>query len=378
TPIVVFSALALAIIPTLLTGNYQVWIYRALVFLVISCPCALVISVPLSYFSGIGALAKKGVLVKGGNYLQALAEVDMIAFDKTGTLTDGNFTVQQVIVISPAYNEQEILQYCGALENESSHPIARTISQFANSSLKASKVQEIAGKGIKGMVGGKAVVCGNDAMLTQLGLPVTSTNHQGTTVVEVVIDNVHVASILIGDKVKKGARETLALLKKLGIKKTVMLTGDTTQSAEAIAQELGIDQVRAQLLPQDKVLAFESLKGADAKVAYVGDGINDAPVLGLADVGISMGAMGSDAAIEASDIVVMTDDINHVGQAYYYARKTSRTVKQNITVALTIKLATLILGAFGLASMWLAIFADVGVAMLAILNSLRLMIPRNK
>ncbi len=374
TPVVVFSAIALAVIPTLFVGDFQKWLYRALVFLVISCPCALVISVPLAFFSGIGALAKRGVMVKGGNYLQALSEADSMAFDKTGTLTKGTFTVTRTIPYQ-GFTMEQVLSYASSVESESNHPIARAIHAVLPDQKPAEGAHELSGKGIIGMVDGHKVACGNAKLLADQGVAIQSHETSAASVVEVVVDGVHAGTIWVSDTLKDGVKPTLQKLKQLGLRNLVMLTGDNKAVAQEVAGEIGITSVKAELLPQDKVAAFESLKNGH-KVAYVGDGINDAPVLGLSDVGIAMGGMGSDAAIEASDIVVMTDDITRVGDAVAIAKRTNRTVKQNITFAISIKVLTLILGALGIANMWMAIFADVGVAILAILNSLRILLKK--
>jgi len=374
TPIVVFSAIALAVVPTLFVGNFQQWLYRALVFLVISCPCALVISVPLAYFSGIGALAKRGVMVKGGNYLQALADVDAMAFDKTGTLTRGTFTVTGILTYH-GFTREDVLKLAASLEEESNHPIARAVRSATGTIVKATEAREISGKGIVGKVDGHSVACGSGKLLETLSIAGEGHEQRAASVVEVAIDGIHAGTLFVSDSLKEAAKPTLLRLKKRGVQDLVMLTGDTKANAEAIAKEIGITTVKAELLPQDKVGAFNELRQG-RKVAYVGDGINDAPVLGLSDVGIAMGGMGSDAAIEASDIVVMTDDISRVGDAVDVAKRTSLTVKENITFALVVKAVTLLLGALGLANMWMAIFADVGVAFLAILNSLRILLKK--
>jgi len=374
TPIVVFSAIALAVVPTLFVGNFQQWLYRALVFLVISCPCALVISVPLAYFSGIGALAKRGVMVKGGNYLQALADVDAMAFDKTGTLTRGTFMVTGILTYH-GFTREEVLKLAASLEEESNHPIARAVRSATGTIVKATEAREISGKGIVGKVDGHSVACGSGKLLETLSIAGEGHEQRAASVVEVAIDGIHAGTLFVSDSLKEAAKPTLLRLKKRGVQDLVMLTGDTKANAEAIAKEIGITTVKAELLPQDKVGAFNELRQG-RKVAYVGDGINDAPVLGLSDVGIAMGGMGSDAAIEASDIVVMTDDISRVGDAVDVAKRTSLTVKENITFALVVKAVTLLLGALGLANMWMAIFADVGVAFLAILNSLRILLKK--
>lgn len=374
TPVVVFSAIALATIPTLFVGNFQQWLYRSLVFLVISCPCALVISVPLAFFAGIGALAKRGVMVKGGNYLQALAEADSIAFDKTGTLTKGTFTVTETKAYD-GFSERQVLSYAASLEGESTHPIARAIHQAVADAKTATDVHEYSGKGIIGTVDGHAVACGNGKLLSQFGIMDKKGGQSAKTTVEVVIDGKHAGTITVSDTIKDDTKPTIARLKRLGLKQLVMLTGDDRKVAAEVGGEIGITRVEAELLPQDKMAVVERLKQG-YKVAYVGDGINDAPVLRLSDIGIAMGGIGSDAAVEASDIVVMTDDFSRVGDAVAFAKLTNRTVRENIIFALVVKALTLLLGAVGIANMWMAIFADVGVALLAILNSLRILLRK--
>jgi Cd2+/Zn2+-exporting ATPase len=374
TPAVVFSALALAVIPSLVTGSWSVWIYRALVFLVISCPCALVISVPLSYFAGIGSLAKIGVLVKGSNYLQTLSECRTIVFDKTGTVTEGTFKVRHTDSFQP-YDKEQVMEAAGALEAESVHPIAKAIVSEKPSHPQAENVREIAGKGIVGVLNGKSIACGNEKLLDELGVRRNDAPSQGGSVVYVVIEGRHAGTIVVSDKVKENARETMERLHKDHVA-LAMLTGDEKRNAEEVAHEVGMDILKAGLLPADKVDKFEILKES-GKTAYVGDGINDAPVLSLSDCGIAMGAMGSDAAINASDIVIMTDDISRVADTFHMAKRTSLTVKENIVFALSVKAVILLLGALGIAGMWLAVFADVGVAMIAILNSLRLFLVKS-
>lgn len=375
TPTVVFLALALAIIPSLITGAWSVWVYRALVFLVISCPCALVISVPLSFSSGIGRLAKKGVLVKGSNYLQTLSECTTFVFDKTGTLTEGGFKVREIDAISP-YTKEQVLSYAAALEAESTHPIAKAIVEENGFSMKASSIREKSGEGMTGTVEGKECAVGNARLLASLSIPLSGKTEGSGSIVFVAIGGTHAGTIVVSDKIKDDAKASLANLRKLGAKHLVILSGDEKSNAERVASELGIDMVRANLLPTDKVSAFESLQAFGDKVAYVGDGVNDAPVLALSDVGIAMGAMGSDAAIASSDMVIMTDELSHVVDAYRIAKKTARIVTENIVFALTVKVLILLLGALGIAGMWLAVFADVGVAFIAIINALRLMVAR--
>lgn len=376
TPSVVGAAFLLALIGSLATRQPSVWIYRAFVFLVISCPCALVVSVPLAYFSGIGALAKRGVMVKGGNWLQTLSECDTFAFDKTGTLTDGTFAVTKTDVWAGGWDEDTLLRYAASLEKESTHPIAHAVAAVGKDLMEATDVEERAGRGLVGRVDGHAVACGNAKLLSELGIPVAGEAARGGSTVMVAVDGVHVGTILVSDSVKKGVPSSLQRLRNLGVKRLVMLTGDEKRNAEAVAEEIGIDTVKAGLLPTDKTTEFGRLKDGGHKVAYTGDGINDAPVLALSDVGLAMGALGSDAAIESADIVLMTDDFSRVADARRIAMATSRVAKENIALALAVKFAALVLGALGLAGMWMAIFADTGVAILCVLNSLRILLSR--
>ena len=383
TPVVTVGEVVLAIIPPIVlsvTGAgslgtlFGTWIYRACTFLVISCPCALVISVPLGFFGGIGAASKKGVLVKGSNYLEAVAELDTIVFDKTGTLTKGEFKVNEVTPVQ--MESQELLELAALAEGYSTHPIAASIREAYGKPLAMERVErteEISGHGIHTFIDGREVYVGNAKLMNSLNLAFTESKSAGT-VVYVACEGSFAGTVVISDTVKEGAREALAAMKHVGVKKTVMLTGDRKEAAEAVAAELGIDEVHYELLPADKVSQVENLLAAlpeKGKLAFVGDGINDAPVLTRADVGIAMGSMGSDAAIEAADVVLMDDDVRKIASIVSIARKTLRIVKQNIVFALAVKALVLILGATGHANMWAAVFADVGVSVLAILNSMR-------
>lgn len=384
TPVVVIAAAVLAVFPPILTGGaWSEWIQRACIFLVISCPCALVISVPLSFFGGIGAASKAGVLVKGSNYLEAMADVETVVFDKTGTLTKGEFKVTK---IWPEENKGRILKLAAFAESYSDHPIAQSIREAyaekkqGEEAGKVCDVKEISGCGIRAVYQEKELLAGNERLMRQNGIDFKVYEGIGT-VVYVALDGRFEGTIVISDSVKDQAKETLRLLKASGVKKTVMLTGDKKETAYAVAEELGIDEVYAELMPGDKVEQVEKLiadlkRGGSKeekrpKLAFVGDGINDAPVLGRADVGIAMGSMGSDAAIEAADIVLMDDDTSKIARITAIARKTIRIVRQNIVFALAVKVLVLLLGAFGMANMWEAVFADVGVAVIAILNAMR-------
>ncbi|EMF0270155.1 heavy metal translocating P-type ATPase [Enterococcus hirae] len=371
TPVVVVLAVLLAILPPLVLPNtgFDEWIYRALTFLVISCPCALVISVPLSFFGGIGGASKMGVLVKGSNYLELLAHTDTMVFDKTGTLTKGDFSVQSIetTMVEPLF-----MQYVASVEQYSTHPIAQAIlADYEGALLPTDQMEEVLGEGIKAVVDGKVVLVGNHKLFTRynIAFPV---NQAVGTLVYVAIDQQYVGSIVIADSIKEDAKTALQKLKKLGVKQTVMLTGDAQAIATHIGNELGIDTVYSELLPQDKVAKLEQiLTNASQKTAFVGDGINDAPVLARADVGIAMGGLGSDAAIEAADVVIMNDEPGKIADAIRLSRKTLKIVKQNIIFAIGIKSVVLILGAFGIATMGDAVFADVGVTVLAVLNAMR-------
>lgn len=380
TPAVCYSALALAFLPPLvqmMTGapaDFSVWIYRALTFLVISCPCALVISIPLSFFAGIGGASREGILIKGSNYLETLSHAKYVVFDKTGTLTQGVFEVSGV-----HHNEIEnakILEYAALAECASSHPISKSLQKAYGREIDLSRVtdvEEIGGYGITARVDGKAIAIGNDKLMKKLGIPYYECHSVGT-IAHMAIDGEYAGHIVISDIVKPHSKEAIAELKKSGVEKTVMLTGDAKRVAEQVAGSLGIDEVYSELLPADKVSKVEELlnvKHEKEKLAFVGDGINDAPVLTCADIGIAMGAMGSDAAIETADVVLMDDDPLQIPKAIKISRKCIRIVYQNISFALIIKFACLALGAVGIANMWYAVFADVGVMILAILNAIR-------
>lgn len=375
TPVVTIGAVILAILPPLiLGGGWAEWIQRACIFLVISCPCALVISVPLGFFGGIGAASKIGVLVKGSNYLEAVAEMTTIVFDKTGTLTKGEFKVTDVITENGS--KEELIELAALGEGYSNHPIANSIREAYGKELDLNRVtntEEIAGHGIKAVIDGKTVLLGNEKLMKSESIFYTSCKSMGT-VVYVACNGVFEGAVVISDTIKDGAKEAIRDMKQVGVRHTVMLTGDRREAAETVAQTLGIDEVHAELLPGGKVEQVEALLKAEKqkeRLAFVGDGINDAPVLTRADIGIAMGSMGSDAAIEAADIVLMDDDVTKIASVVRIARKTLRIVKQNIVFALAIKALVLILGTLGMANMWEAVFADVGVSVIAILNSMR-------
>ena len=378
TPAVVFAALALAALPPLLgMGPWLMWVQRALNFLVVSCPCALVISIPLSFFGGIGGASKQGILVKGGNYLEALAQAGIVVFDKTGTLTKGTF---EVTAVHPQQvGEGELLELAALAERFSDHPISRSIQAACQSAPDPNRVtdaKEIAGHGVRAVVDGKTVLAGNQKLMDQFHIPFEDACHHVGTIIHVAVDGVYMGHIVISDQVKEGAKETLRDLKAAGVRKTVMLTGDSQAVGQAVARQLGLDEVHAELLPGDKVDQVERLlqsKGPKEQLVFVGDGINDAPVLSRADIGVAMGAMGSDAAIEAADIVLMDDDLKKLPVAVRIARKTLRIVRENIVFALAVKFLVLILSAVGVANMWWAVFADVGVSVIAILNSMRML-----
>lgn len=381
TPAVCYSALALAILPTIVNlimgnpSNWSIWVIRALTFLVISCPCALVISIPLSFFGGIGGASSCGILVKGSNYLEALAETKYVVFDKTGTLTKGVFEVTK---ICPAgdMSREDLLEYAAYAESYSTHPISKSLKEAYGKEINKSlvtDVEEIGGHGVKAVVKGTAVAAGNAKLMKSLGLSYAENTDIGT-IVHVAVGGAYAGYVLISDVIKEQSKAAIAALKREGVKKTVMLTGDSRQVAEHVAAELGLDEVKSELLPADKVAAVEELLAGKEKrenLAFVGDGINDAPVLSRADIGVAMGALGSDAAIEAADIVLMDDNPWKLAQAMQISRKCLRIVYENIVFALTVKAVCLVLGAIGLASMWLAIFADVGVMVLAVLNAVR-------
>ena len=376
TPAVCLAALLLALVPPLFVGEWTEWIKRALTFLVISCPCALVISVPLTFFGGVGGASRRGVLIKGANYLEQLAKTDIAVFDKTGTLTRGTF---EVTAIHPnQITEEELLELAALAESYSDHPISASLRAAWNRALdknRVTDVQEIAGRGIHALVDGRSVYAGNERLMADVHVESRPCHRQGT-IVHVALDGVYMGHIVIADRVKEGSAEAIAELKALGVARTVMLTGDQSAVAQSVAKELGVDEVHAELLPGDKVEQVERLmkqKPEGAMLAFVGDGINDAPVLRRADLGIAMGGVGSDAAIEAADIVLMDDDPRKLPCAIRIARRTLRIAKQNIIFALSVKAIILVMGAMGLANMWLAVFADVGVSFLAILNAMRAM-----
>lgn len=381
TPIVCYSALALAIIPPVgrLIAGYDAlwsqWIYRALTFLVISCPCALVISIPLSFFAGIGGASKEGVLVKGSNYLETLSKTNCVVFDKTGTMTKGVFEVSEICPQGDFSNDK-LLEYAAFAECYSSHPISKSIQKaYAKDIDKntVTDVEEISGHGLTAKVNGVSVAAGNAKLMKKLGLEYSDCDKTGT-VVHIAVDGKYAGYILISDTLKPTSVEAIAALKKMGIEKTVMLTGDSDKVAQAVAAQLGVDEVHSELLPADKVKQVEALlaqEGEKKKLAFVGDGINDAPVLSRADIGIAMGGLGSDAAIEAADIVLMDDDPLKISKAIKISKKCLRIVNQNIYFAIGIKVLCLLLGAVGIANMWVAIFADVGVMVIAVLNAIR-------
>ena len=372
TPLVCLAAALLAVVPSLLDGQWLVWIHRALTFLVISCPCALVISVPLTFFSGIGGASRKGILIKGANYMETLARLDTVVFDKTGTLTRGVFTVTQVV---PAVGtEQDLLALAAHAESGSNHPIARSVEAAWGGEIdreRIDSVEEIAGQGMAVTMDGRRVHAGNHRLMEAAGLNAPHVEETGT-VVHVAADGVYRGYLVIEDEMKSTSAQAVKELKEAGVRRLVMLTGDRKAAAEGVAAALGLTETHAELLPGDKVTHLENLLGS-GKVAFVGDGINDAPVLRRADVGIAMGGVGSDAAIEAADVVLMDDDPAKLPGAIRHARKTMSIVRQNIAFALGVKLAVMLLGALGIADMWMAVFADVGVAMLAVLNAMRAM-----
>ena len=375
TPAVVISACVLALVPSLITGQWQIWLERALIFLVISCPCALVISVPLSFFGGIGAASRCGILVKGGNYLEALARTDIMVFDKTGTLTKGSFSVSH-IQPQEGVSPQELLEVAALAECYSNHPISQSLRSAWAKELDSSRVdqvKELAGYGVTASVDGCNVAVGNSKLMEQFHLSVQAPTQTGT-IVHVAKEGNYLGYLIISDEVKEDAASAISSLRQAGVRKMVMLTGDTKATGEAVAKQLGLDEVHTQLLPADKVEVVEALllqRQQGKHLAFVGDGVNDAPVLSRSDIGIAMGAMGSDAAIEAADVVLMDDSPSKISQAIHISRKTLRIVHQNIVFALGIKGLFLLMGAFGLANMWEAVFADVGVAVIAILNATR-------
>jgi len=376
TPIVIGLAVLLAIFPPIISGeyNFRVWIFRALSFLVVSCPCAFVISIPLSFFSGIGAASRAGVLIKGGNYLEALSKVDTVVLDKTGTLTKGVFNVQKVIVIDKSIKEDEFISLVAMAESGSNHPISKSIQKYYNREIDTNSInsiKEISGKGIEAVINNKKILIGNEKLID---VPNDIIVNDIGTILYVEIENKFAGYIVISDEIKKDAKKAIKDLKDIGIKKSVMLTGDVEKVAKKVGEELGLDEIYSNLLPQDKVSKFEEIiKNKDSKgnVVFVGDGINDAPVLARADVGIAMGAMGSDAAIEAADVVIMTDEPSKIVTAIKSSKKTMKIAMQNIILAFGVKAIALILSALGIADMWMAVFADTGVTILAVLNSFR-------
>ena len=381
TPIVVFAAIALALLPPLFSGQFAtafpVWLYRALMFLVVSCPCALVISVPLTFFGGIGGASRNGILVKGANYMDVLAKLDTVVFDKTGTLTHGQFAVEAVH--PEKFDERQLLHLAAHVEHFSTHPVGAALRDAfpdeATDGCEVSNVEEVAGHGVKARVGGMLVCVGNAKMMDAVGAQWHDC-HLAGTIIHVAVDGEYAGHIVINDKVKDDSAEAIAKLHELGVRRTVMLTGDRKEVAENVASKLGISEYEAELLPADKVACVERLlaeKSADRYLAFTGDGINDAPVLARADVGIAMGGLGSDAAIEAADVVLMDDKPTKIATAIRIARRTLRIARQNVWFAIGVKVAVLVLAAAGLATMWMAVFADVGVTVLAVLNAIRAM-----
>ena len=376
TPIVVIIAVILAILPPLLIkgANFQDWLYRALSFLVVSCPCALVISIPLSFFGGICGASKMGILFKGINYLEALSNTEIVVFDKTGTLTEGVFEVQKVEPIG--VSKDELLKIAAYAENYSNHPISKSVKKAYGKKIDEKQIvnsQELSGRGIEAKIGEQNVLVGNEKLMNEKKIGFTKCDDVGT-ILYVAIEGKYAGYILIADKIKEDSKKTIAELKKNNIKRTIMLTGDRKEVGEAVAKEIGLDKVYTELLPDGKVAKVEELlktKSEKGKLAFVGDGINDAPVLALADIGIAMGGLGADSAIEAADVVIMTDEPSKILNAIKLSKKTMRIVKENIIFAIGVKVAVLILTAIGLSSMWQAVFADVGVSVIAILNALR-------
>lgn len=374
----VIIAIFLAILPPILipNANFTDWIYRALSFLVVSCPCALVISIPLGFFGGIGGASKCGILVKGSNYLEALAQAEIVVFDKTGTLTEGVFEVQKIEAVD--ISKEELLKMATYAESFSNHPISLSLKKAYQKEIDSklvSQAKEISGHGVEAVVENKQVLVGNDKLMKQYDVNYQESGDIGT-ILYVAIDGKFAGTIVIADKIKQDAKRAIEDLKKNHIQKTVMLTGDKKQVAEAVAKELKLDEVYAELLPDGKVEKVEELlksKTENAKLVFAGDGINDAPVLALSDIGIAMGGVGSDAAIEAADVVIMTDEPSKISKAIQIAKKTMRIVKENIWFAITVKILVLILTAIGVVSMWWAVFADVGVSIIAILNALRML-----
>ena len=376
TPIVIGLAILLAILPPVISGeyNFKLWIFRALSFLVVSCPCAFVISVPLSFFSGIGAASRAGVLIKGGNYLEALSKVDTVVLDKTGTLTKGVFNVQKVIVVDKNIKEDKFISLVAMAESGSNHPISKSIQKYYNKEINTNSInsiKEISGKGIEAVIDNKKILVGNEKLIN---VPKNISIDDIGTILYLEIDNKFTGYIIISDEIKKDSQKAIKGLKNMGIKKTIMLTGDVEKVAKKVGEDLGIDEIYTNLLPQDKVSKFEEIiknKNSKGNVVFVGDGINDAPVLARADVGIAMGAMGSDAAIEAADVVIMTDEPSKIVTAIKSSKKTMKIAMQNIILAFGVKAIALILSALGITDMWMAVFADTGVTILAVLNSFR-------
>ena len=376
TPIVIALAFLLAILPPIISGSYdfRTWVFRSLAFLVVSCPCAFVLSVPLSFFSGIGAVSKAGVLIKGGNYLEALSKVDTVVFDKTGTLTKGVFNVQKVVVLDENLNENDFISLVAMAESGSNHPISKSIQKYYRKDIDKNFIQEIkeiSGKGIEAIVQNKKILVGNEKLIN---IPADLVIDDIGTILYVEVENKFVGYIIISDEIKKDSKQAIKELKEAGIKRNIMLTGDVEKVGKKVGEDLGLDEIYTNLLPQDKVTKFEEIienKKSNGNIIFVGDGINDAPVLARADVGIAMGAMGSDAAIEAADVVIMTDEPSKIVTAIKSSKKTMKIAMQHITIAFGIKVIALVLSAVGIADMWMAVFADVGVTILAVLNSFR-------
>ena len=376
TPIVISLAVLLAILPPIISGeyNFRLWIFRALSFLVVSCPCAFVISVPLSFFSGIGAASRAGILIKGGNYLEILSKVDIVVLDKTGTLTKGVFNVQKVVVIDKNIKEDEFISLVAMAESGSNHPISKSIQKYYNREIdknSINSIKEISGKGIEALINNMKILVGNEKLVN---IPSDLIIDDIGTILYVEIDNKFTGYIVISDEIKKDASKAIKGLKDVGVKKSIMLTGDIEKVSKKVGEDLGLDEIYTNLLPQDKVSKFEEIiekKKSKGNVAFVGDGINDAPVLARADVGIAMGAMGSDAAIEAADVVIMTDEPSKIVTAIKSSKKTMKIAMQNIALAFGVKVIALVLSALGIADMWMAVFADTGVTILAVLNSFR-------
>ncbi|WP_336021244.1 heavy metal translocating P-type ATPase [Fusobacterium polymorphum] len=376
TPIVISLAVLLAILPPIISGeyNFRLWIFRALSFLVVSCPCAFVISVPLSFFSGIGAASRAGILIKGGNYLEILSKVDTVVLDKTGTLTKGVFNVQKVVVVDKSIKEDEFISLVAMAESGSNHPISKSIQKYYNREIdknSINSIKEISGKGIEALINNMKILVGNEKLVN---IPSDLIIDDIGTILYVEIDNKFTGYIVISDEIKKDASKAIKGLKDVGVKKSIMLTGDIEKVGKKVGEELRLDEIYTNLLPQDKVSKFEEIienKKSKGNVAFVGDGINDAPVLARADVGIAMGAMGSDAAIEAADVVIMTDEPSKIVTAIKSSKKTMKIAMQNIALAFGVKVIALVLSALGIADMWMAVFADTGVTILAVLNSFR-------